>query len=190
MSSTEDEKEPRRAWSPVVLVLLASAFFGYAVLPRFSRPSPTQSAMLGTAAPDFSLPVFHGGDAGSRIRLSALAGNVVVLDFWASWCRPCVVQSRILTELAPDYENAKVLFVGVNTADDPESAREFAGSHRLPYPSVLDTEGAAEAYGARSLPTLVIIDPTGHVSNVTTGVMDADELRSAIERAERARSGA
>src|SRR5256885_14906602 len=98
-----DASSPRahQSWSPAAIVLVLSAVFAYVVLPRLSRHAEPTSALVGTTAPDFSLPVFHGGDAGSRISLRALAGNVVVLDFWASWCKPCMIQSRILTELAP-----------------------------------------------------------------------------------------
>jgi len=107
----------------------------------------------------------------------------VVLDFWASWCKPCVAQSRILSELAPRHAAQKVLFVGVNTSDTPERAQAFAQSHDLPYPSVFDGGEVADAYGAQSLPTLVIIDPTGHVADVNVGVLGAADLEAAIAAA-------
>src|SRR3954465_1131221 len=91
----------RTSWVPAVAVLIAAAFFGYLVLPYASHPgAPPSSKLVGEPAPDFSLPVFQGGDAGNRIRLSALQGNVVVLDFWASWCKPCLAQARILSQIA------------------------------------------------------------------------------------------
>lgn len=163
-------------------VLLASALFGYAVLPYLSRKAPPAHALVGQPAPDFSLPILHGGDEGNRIRLSALAGQIVVLDFWASWCKPCVAQASILNDVAPRHE-ANVTVVGVNTADHPDRAREFARSHNLSYPVVLDTGETAQAYGADSLPTLIIVDAEGRVSSAVTGVMSARELESAIAEA-------
>jgi thiol-disulfide isomerase/thioredoxin len=183
---TSSTPPARSSWLPAVLVLLASAVFGYAVLPHLSRQVSESGKLLGAPAPDFSLPIFHGGDPSSRISLKALAGNVVVLDFWASWCKPCVAQARILSELAPRHAADKVVFVGVNTADNPERAEAFASSHQLPYPSVLDTGEVADAYGAQSLPTLIIVDPTGRVSEASVGVVGAKELEAAIAAAARA----
>ena len=169
----------RTSWLPA-LVLLGAAVFGYAVLPHVSRRVSATAQMVGAPAPDFSLPVFHGGDAGSRIRLSALQGNVVILDFWASWCKPCQAQARILSSLASRHAGGNVMFVGVNTADNPERAQEFAESHQLPYPSVLDGGEVADTYGASSLPTLVVIDAAGKVSDVTLGVLSAEEIEALI----------
>jgi cytochrome c biogenesis protein CcmG/thiol:disulfide interchange protein DsbE len=173
----------RKSWSPFAWVMMLSALLGYSVLPYFSRRLTPSNQLVGALAPDFSLPVFHGGADSNRMSLSALSGNVVVLDFWASWCKPCAVQSRILSQIAPRYTERKVVFVGINTADDPERARQYAGSHQLPYPTVLDSGEVASAYGAGSLPTLVVIDPEGRVSSVTVGVMDAAELEAAITQA-------
>jgi thiol-disulfide isomerase/thioredoxin len=164
-------------------VLLASAVFGYAVLPHLSRQVSSSGKLLGQPAPDFSLPVIHGGDTSSRISLRALAGNVVVLDFWASWCKPCVAQARILSEVAPRHASENVMFVGVNTADNPDRAEAFARAHQLPYPSVFDGGEVADAYGAQSLPTLILIDPAGRVAEATVGVLSADELEAAIAAA-------
>jgi cytochrome c biogenesis protein CcmG, thiol:disulfide interchange protein DsbE len=174
------KKSSQSSWLPPALVLLASAVIGYAVLPHLSRNVAPVSPLVGQAAPDFSLPVFHGGDEGSRISLSALRGNVVVLDFWASWCRPCVVQAGILSDVVPRHASANVVFVGVNTADNPARAREFASQHQLPYATVLDTGEVADAYAARSLPTLVVIDAEGRISSAASRVMSADEVEAAI----------
>jgi len=179
MAATQSQ---RTSWLPA-LVLLGAAVFGYAVLPHVSRQVSATARMIGEPAPDFSLPVFHGGDAGSRIRLSALQGNVVILDFWASWCKPCQAQARILSGLVSRNVGGNVLFVGVNTADNPERAEAFAESHQLPYPSVLDGGEVADAYGASSLPTLVVIDAAGKVSDVTLGVLSAEEIESLIRTA-------
>src|SRR6185295_470513 len=183
MKEVTQSEGRRSSWLTPALVLLASALFGYLVLPQLSRQVSPNAQLLGQPAPDFSLPVIHGGDTSSRISLRGLAGNVVVLDFWASWCKPCVAQSRILSQLAPQHAAQKVMFVGVNTADSPDRAEAFARSHDLPYPSVLDSGEVADAYGAQSLPTLVIIDPTGHVSDVSVGVLGAADLEAAIAAA-------
>jgi peroxiredoxin len=185
-SSDRPPHDSRHSWRPALIVLLCSAVFGYAVLPYFSRQVAPISKLAGQAAPDFTLPVFHGGDDGSRMSLNALRGNVVVLDFWASWCKPCVVQAGILSQVAPRHAAEAVVFLGINTADTPERAREFASAHQLPYPSVLDLGEVASAYGASSLPTLVVIDPQGRVSSVASRILSADEIEAAIREAREA----
>jgi cytochrome c biogenesis protein CcmG/thiol:disulfide interchange protein DsbE len=163
---------------------LASALFGYLILPQLSRQVSSTGKLVGTPAPEFSLPILHGGDPQSRISLHALAGNVVVLDFWASWCKPCVAQARILSELAPRHAAENVVFVGVNTADNPDRAQAFASAHQLPYPSVFDSgDEVANAYGAQSLPTLVVIDPAGNIADVNVGVLSGAEIEQALRAA-------
>jgi peroxiredoxin len=187
-ASTSKQAPARQSWAPVAWVFALSALFGYVVLPYLSRHTSKSGALIGQPAPDFSLPVFHGGDAGSRIQLSSLRGQVVVLDFWASWCQPCVAQAGILSALAPRLQD-DVMLVGINTDDTPERARQFAKTHELPYPSVLDGGEAAHAFGARSLPTLIIIDREGRISSTAVGVMSESELEEAIEEAARGSSG-
>jgi cytochrome c biogenesis protein CcmG/thiol:disulfide interchange protein DsbE len=183
MPDKDRAKNEQQSWTPALLVLLASALFGYLVLPYWSGGASPAGPLVGQAAPDFSLPVFHGGStASSRIELSALRGNVVVLDFWASWCRPCTVQSGILSDMVPGQPDS-VIFVGVNTADNPERAREFAERQNLPYATVLDTGEVAEAYGANSLPTLVVIDRSGRVVSSASRVMSQREVEKAIAQA-------
>jgi cytochrome c biogenesis protein CcmG, thiol:disulfide interchange protein DsbE len=182
-AALKQSEAPQRAWLSPALVLLASAFFGYLILPLLSRHVSSTGKLVGTPAPEFSLPILHGGDAQSRISLHALAGNVVVLDFWASWCKPCVAQARILSELAPGHAAENVVFVGINTADNPDRAQAFASAHQLPYPSVFDSGEVADAYGAQSLPTLVVIDPAGNIADVHVGVLSAGEIEEALRAA-------
>ncbi len=178
MSSTE-----KRSSLNTVLILAGSLALGLFVLPRLGGSLGPVSPLVGEAAPDFSLPVIAGGEESSRVRLSALAGNVVVLDFWASWCQPCRVQSKILHEVARKYSEDPVVFVGVNTADDPARAKQFALEQNSPYPSVLDTEGVADQYQAHTLPTLVFVDGQGRITDVASRILSEAQLDRAIREA-------
>ena len=155
------------------LVLGVSLLFGLIVLPRLD---PGGSGLEGQQAPDFALPVIHGGDAGARIRLSNLSGQVVVLDFWASWCRACLQQIPILGRVATRNHEG-VIVVGVNSNDSPDGARGLLARLNPPYASVEDESGTvSDAYGVSGLPTLVVIDSTGRISAVRTGLVSEDEL--------------
>lgn len=182
--------QTQSSWLRPALVLAFSAIFGLVVLPQLGSGVRATSPLVGLLAPDFSLPILAGGqsdnnatendEAGDRIRLSALNGHVVVLDFWASWCQPCTVQSEILKRVALLPETKDVIFVGINTADDPERAKQFARQHQLPYPTVLDTDRVADQYGAYTLPTLVILDAQGVVAEVVSRVMAEGEIIDAL----------
>ena len=75
------------------------------------------------------------------------------------------------------------MFVGINTADNPDRALAFAEREQLPYVAVLDGGEVARAYGAESLPTLVVIDASGRVVSAASRVMSASELEDAIAQA-------
>lgn len=174
-------------WLRPVLILVASALVGMFVLPLVGGSVAPPNALVGQPAPDFSLPILHGGSKTSRILLSALKGKLVVLDFWASWCKPCTVQSNILKAYIQSHPEGSVVFVGVNTADDPRRAVQYAADHELPYSVVLDTDAVADQYGAFTLPTIVVIDATGTVSHFSSRLMDESDLHDALETAARPR---
>lgn len=171
---------PSSSWLRPALVLVLSAVIGLLVLPQLGTSVRRIHPLVGLPAPRFSLPILSGGEAGNRISLAALSGHVVVLDFWASWCQPCTIQSEILRRVAQLPASQSVIFVGINTADDPERARRFAQEHQLPYATVLDTDSISNQYAAHTLPTLVIVDGKGIVSHIESRVMREGELVDAI----------
>lgn len=175
---------PRRSKEPasenkVLAAVVAGAIglsvlIGLAVLPRIA---PSQGGMIGQEAPTFALPVVGGGDRATRIDLSELRGNAVILDFWASWCVPCQVQAPVLDRLARRYEGRGLVVLGINVDDPPEVARSFAEQKSLSYPILLDPDGRAQAlYGVHQLPSMVIVDREGKVIAFLTGIVDEGVL--------------
>jgi cytochrome c biogenesis protein CcmG/thiol:disulfide interchange protein DsbE len=172
-------RRERPAWTTTALVIAVSLVIGVAVLPRIR---PSEARIVGQAAPDFVLPVVHGGDAGSRIRLSNLKSRTVVLEFWASWCSACARQMPILNELVGRLPSDEVAVVGISVDDSPEPATQVARARALRYPSVHDSGGhVAESYGASTLPTMVVIDRDGRVRAVRHGVVGAPALEGILE---------
>jgi len=172
-------RRERPAWTTTALVIGISLVFGLAVLPRIR---PSAAGLVGQEAPDFVLPVVHGGDPGSRIRLSNLRNQTVVLEFWASWCTACARQMLILNEIVGRAPGDEVAVVGVNVDDTPEPAAQFARARALRYPSVHDAGGqVADGYGANSLPTMVVVDREGRVRAVRHGLVRPKALESLLE---------
>ena len=170
----------KHPWVALALVAAAAVLFVYLERPTVSHRN---SPLVGTEAPDFALPVIHGGDPGNRIRLSELRGRVVVLDFWASWCAPCERQARELDALAR-RQSEGIQILGVATGDAADAATRRAQRESLTYPSVYDTYGdIAVAYDATDLPTLIVVDRKGTITAVRTGVLDASTVGELIRQA-------
>lgn len=174
-------RSPRRAWA-LGIALLGGAILTLAILgpPAWSPASP----LLGRPAPDFVLPIIHGGPAGNRARLSELRGRVVVLDFYASWCVPCREAAAVVKAAVTDQPPGSVMVLGVATADDADAAARFAAETAPDGVAVHDADGAvALAYGADDLPTLVVVNPAGVVVAVVQGVVPRRRLERLIAAA-------
>lgn len=137
-------------------------------------PPGGRGAGVGQRAPDFDLPALGG--AGPAVDLSALHGQPVVLNFWASTCQNCREELKAFAEVAA--AEPKVHFFGVDVADpSPSNALSLARAAGVPYPLLSDRGGqVAASYEVSGLPTTVYIDPAGHVAVVHPGAMTAEQL--------------
>jgi cytochrome c biogenesis protein CcmG, thiol:disulfide interchange protein DsbE len=178
---TPQPSPARPAWLDTALVVAASLAIGYFVLPQLR---PGAASLRGQDAPDFVLPVIHGGETGSRLRLSDLRGRVVVLDFWASWCPSCRKQAPALDQLAAANPPDQVLVIGVNTGEAADQGAAYAQSRNFSYPVVHDDgDRVAATYDVNTLPLLVVVDPRGRVSAARQGGVSASELAGLVAEA-------
>lgn len=116
---------------------------------------------------------------GEEVSLDELSGSkLVVVDFWATWCKPCVKSIPKLVELSQNFDEEEVSFVGINV-DSPRNlakVRPFAYSLGVPYPILLDTEQTLyDEYLVSSLPTLIILSNDGDVLYTHEGYTAGDE---------------
>jgi thiol-disulfide isomerase/thioredoxin len=147
--------------------------------------SPPGSSLVGEPAPELALPTVAGvGSAtGDRVRLSDLRGQVVLLDFWASWCGPCRQSIPVLNRARASHPEVQFLGVNVEQLDPVRLARAHEALGAT-FPSVQDRSGEVQAaFGVLSLPTCILIDREGIVRWFDVGVPDGDELARQIERA-------
>jgi cytochrome c biogenesis protein CcmG, thiol:disulfide interchange protein DsbE len=113
------------------------------------------------SAPDFSLRRLNGEGS---LRLRALRGRAVVLNFWASWCVPCKQEAPLLETVAEQYRSAGLVVVGIDAQDFRSDARRFIERHGLTYPVVRDGGGSTLAhYDVTGFPETWFVDRAGHV---------------------------
>jgi peroxiredoxin len=128
---------------------------------------------LQQAAPDFTLKRAEGGN----LRLAEQRGQVVLINFWASWCGPCRVEMPHLNRLHDKYKAGGFMVLGVNIDDDPRHGAATAARWGLRFPVLLDAEKTvARTYDLGAMPSTVLVDRDGRIRYLHRGYRDGMEL--------------
>lgn len=121
---------------------------------------PAAASLKGKPAPDFALK----STTGENLRLSEFRGDVVMVNFWATWCGPCRQEMPILDELYDRYQKVGFRLIGVNIDDDPRRAIEMLESLGVSFPVVFDDrKEVSEQYQVQAMPVTLLIDRDGIV---------------------------
>ncbi|MFQ6057626.1 MAG: TlpA family protein disulfide reductase [Anaerolineae bacterium] len=129
-------------------------------------------------APSFTLPLFEGGE----LSLADLRGQVVVINFWASWCPTCRVEAPLLERTWRAYRDRGVVFVGVDYMDTEREARAYIEEFGITYPNGPDKGGKiSQAYRIRGVPETFFVDKDGQMAGVHIGPIDETKLVTIIE---------
>jgi thiol-disulfide isomerase/thioredoxin len=130
-----------------------------------------------TRAPAFSRPDLNG----RTVSLPAFRGGLVLVDFWATWCAPCVVELPHLTALQARYRG-KLQIIGISMDDDAASPKQLAAQYRLNYPVVMGDAALGRLYGGvLGLPQIYLIGRDGKLLRSWRGEFQPAELDTAIE---------
>jgi len=167
-----------RSAAAVLLIALTAAWPSSAGARRHREPSTGLATVaFAKAPPDFS---FDGGAGPTR--LDALVGRPVVINFWATWCKPCTDELGAFADLQRTYGDA-VELVSLS-AEEPGVARDFLRAHDLSWPVVEDpARKIFDAYSIGPIPVTIVLDRAGRVGHVSIGELDWNELQAAVAAA-------
>lgn len=137
-----------------------------AVLGGFTLTSLAASDLTGQEAPDFVLK----SSVGDNLRLSEYRGDVVMINFWATWCGPCRQEMPLLDDLYSRYGRVGFSLLGVNIDDDARRAMQMIEELGVEFPVLFDdTKQVSKLYQVEAMPVTVLVDRTGTVRHVHHG---------------------
>ena len=153
----------------------------------------SSSALLGKPAPGFTLEDLNG----QKVSLSSYKGKAVLINFWATWCGPCKLETPWLVELRNQYASQGFEVLGVdaedddatpadkdNWAKDKAAVQKFVRDEHMPYPVLLGGDTLSKPYGGfDAMPTSFYVDRKGTVMAVRMGITSKDEMESQIKKA-------
>ena len=130
--------------------------------------TPTGGIPIGTAPPDFTLPVYGGGGIGSAMSLAVLRGHPAVLNFYSESCQPCLAEVPYLERVYKSFDaNGQFALLGINQSDPKDDIRTFGKTFQVTYPLLFDAGGNVnQQYGVTAIPTTYFIDSQGIVRSV------------------------
>jgi peroxiredoxin len=182
---------PGRLLILTVLIVVAVVLPAGAALLDRRQPAPTrlapgtqpvpsvQTYPPGRPAPTLRLETLDGG----RLDLAALRGRPLVVNFWATWCEPCVREFPLLRRAAADHRGDRLAVVGVLTNDRPDPARAFARRHGATWPMALDPAASTAAtWGAVGLPHTFFVHSDGTLSTHQLGELTRASLDRQLRR--------
>jgi cytochrome c biogenesis protein CcmG/thiol:disulfide interchange protein DsbE len=156
-------------------VLLLAAWGGVLLM----RPAPGGLAQIGSTAPAFTLTDLDG----NPLRLSDLRGRPVIVNFWASWCGPCIAEFPALSRAAQSHQTEGLAVVGIVYRDQAAPARAFLQRMGAAWPAAMDPGGrVASQFGVIGPPETFFIDRSGVIAGRQIGELSPADLQSGLDQ--------
>ncbi len=154
---------------------------------------PEVAPLLGKPAPDFTLPDLSG----KQVSLSSFKGKPVLINFWATWCGPCKIETPWLIELQNEYGPKGLQIVGISSegddlkpddkegwAHDKAAIAKFVKEYKMQYPVLINGDSLSTQYGGlEAMPTSVYVNAEGKVVNIQLGITSKADMAANIEKA-------
>lgn len=176
------DKVPPVAYVVIVLLVVALMAVGCnntGAQPAAVAGQPTaapQTLATPEAARDFTLPTLDG----ESITLSDLKGGWVLLNFWATWCGPCVEEMPYLNELARERP---LTVLGINFHEEAEPVQSFVDEYKISFPILMELDSVTEmVYGVRALPRTYLIAPNGMIARRIVGQIVPEDLNAWLDQ--------
>lgn len=158
-------------FKPLVISLLIIVFSTYGYAEEIDK----------RPAPDFTLK----SNTGSNIRLAEQRGNVVMLNFWASWCTPCRQEMPHLNALSEQYSALGFKLLGINVDENPQAANRAIDELKVAFPVLFDSDSStADLLAVDAMPTTIIIDKDGNIRHWHRGYQSGYEVSYAKQIAQ------
>lgn len=178
---------PRRGvplWAQIIIWVFLVGLLGIVALGL--KRAQEGTVQPGQAIDDFTLPLFSGyeADGKSEIHLTDLRGKVVVINFWASWCKPCEQEAAELQQAWTEYEpTGEVVFLGVDYVDTEPEARVYLKKFGITYPNGPDLATRISQYfRIKGVPETYFIDKDGVLKYVQVGPFTSlNQIRAQID---------
>ena len=163
----------------LISILLTSCFIPFKGLSDNGNGAATSTSEALSKAEDFTLLDLNN----NKVSLSDFRGKVVVLNFWATWCPPCIAEAPDLVEVSKAYKDKGVQFIGVSD-DDVSALKKFVSDYGIEYPILLDgsVDRIMPKWGISAIPTTFILNGNGEIVFKKVGMMTREQLINAIEQ--------
>lgn len=181
----QKSRERRMVLAPAAFLWLGAGFvmvgillwLGLRVTSEENGVSLNAAAAVGSPAPDFELKNLVGND----VTLADYRGNVVVVNFWATWCPPCRAEMPGIQAVYDTYKDQGMIVLAVNAQEDQDTIQSFVMETGFTFPILPDPYGQAiRAYGVRSFPATFVIDREGRIDTIHQGQITPDELETMV----------
>lgn len=164
----------------------AALALGVLTLPRFLADGPPAGEVAtgaackaeGPANLDLTMKDMHDAE----FKLASLKGKVVLVNFWASWCAPCLAEIPEFIKVREELHEKGFEIVGISTDDTPQQLRDFAAKYKTNYPLVQVTAEAEDAFGpVFGLPTSILVGRDGSVCRRHFGPLSKEQLEAEVK---------
>ncbi|MBU2597812.1 MAG: TlpA family protein disulfide reductase [Actinobacteria bacterium] len=160
----------------IVVVFALGFLFIQNILSKFSEfPSimGTKSIETGIEAPNFTLKNLNGED----VELSQIKGNIVLIDFWAVWCKPCVGKLPYIQSIHEKYGEESLVVLAINVSEKEEKIKSFIEENNYTFPVLIGNKTVSNDYGAHAIPFVVLIDKEGTIRYTELGYRQGSEQK-------------